>query len=181
MFTVKRVNGWSGWRFLAAAVQMPDCDVTDARGTDCWLHSSCAVVYFPLSLWQLWDLAACRLADTNSGRNRCWKEVKKKNHRKEGQSVWERGVKQKALLQNLVSCLLPDAFEGGIRHVSGTLSGERYICSMSIWYANRKVSVWAVSKRNDHSKEIFIPSFLIPNLHIVIYIFPPCGPQKESF
>ncbi len=54
-------SGWSGWRFLAAAMQMPDCDVTDAWGTDCWLHSSCAVVYFPPSLsgsCEIWQRAA---------------------------------------------------------------------------------------------------------------------------
>ncbi len=160
-------------------VKVSRCSDADAWlwGTVCWLRSSCAVVYLLLSLWQLWDLAVCRLADTNSGWNRCWEEVRK-NTGKRGRAFErerERGVQQKALLQNLVSRLQPDAFEGGIRHVSGTLSGERYICSMSVWYANRKVSVWAVSKRNLHSSYQTCISLFIPPPP------PPCGAQKESF
>lgn len=71
VFTLKTVNGWSGWRFLPAVMQMPNFDVTDAWGTDCWLHSSCAVLYFP-SL----SLAAVRSGSMPSGCNRCWKKKK---------------------------------------------------------------------------------------------------------
>ncbi len=146
-------------------MQMPDCE---EQSVDCvpvvrWF------IYSSLSgSCEIWQCAASQtqtLGETDAEK----KKEKTQERGAERLRERERGVQQKALLQNLVSRLLPDAFEGGIRHVSGTLSGERYICSMSVWYANRKVSVWAVSKRNLHS---IIPHTK-PAYH---YLYPPPPP-----